>query len=69
MVLQQGLRITTRDFEEGTRNDLMIKKLFDRETFAASISEEEVLEGYKQFNEKMRVSYILFPVDDLIITA
>jgi hypothetical protein len=60
-ILRQGLRMSTRAFEEGVRDDLKIRKLYERETFTASVSDEEILEAYQELNEKMRVSYVLLP--------
>lgn len=60
-VLERGLRVTIRAFEEGMRESLKIRKLFERQTFAVSISDDETLQAYRQANDQVRVSYVLFP--------
>ncbi|MEW5894271.1 MAG: SurA N-terminal domain-containing protein [Candidatus Omnitrophota bacterium] len=64
MVLQNGFKMTARAFEERIRDDLKIQKLFDRQTFTVMVTEEEIINAYKEFNEKARVSYVLFPAED-----
>jgi len=66
MMLTRGLRISVRAFEEGIRDSLKINRLFDRQTFTASVSEEEITAAYKEANERVRVSYILFPSEDFL---
>jgi peptidyl-prolyl cis-trans isomerase D len=66
MILTRGLRISTRAFEEGMRNSLKISRLFERQTFAVSISEEEIAAAYKEANEQVSISYVLFPVENFI---
>ncbi len=55
---------TQKDFEEGLRNMLKIKKLFEQETSELTIPEEEILQEYKNENEKVQVSYLLIPVEN-----
>lgn len=66
MILTRGLRISSRAFEEGMRNSLKISRLFERQTFAVSISEDEIAVAYKEANEQVRISYVLFPAEDFI---
>lgn len=53
-----------RDFEEGMREQLTIMKLFEQVTSSLSINEKEIREAYRKENEKIQVSYILFPPSD-----
>lgn len=64
LILRQSLRITTRAFEEGIRDALTVQKLYERETFPITVSEDEVLNAYKEINEKRKVSYVIFPIDE-----
>jgi len=60
-ILRQGFRINSRTYEEGVRNDLKIRRLFDQATFNVTVTDDEILEHYRQEHEKIRVSYVLFP--------
>ena len=53
-----------RDFEEGMRDQLTIMKLFEQVTSSMTINEKEIREAYRRENEKIQVSYILFPPSD-----
>jgi len=66
MVLSKGLLISSRAFEEGIRDSLKISRLFERQTFTVSTTEEEVATAYQEVNEEVRISYVLFPADDFI---
>ncbi len=47
-----------RDFEEQTRNELTLKKLFDELTRTVTINDEEVLATYKHEHEAISINYI-----------
>jgi peptidyl-prolyl cis-trans isomerase D len=53
-----------RDFEEGMRDQLTIMKLFEQVTASLTINEKEIREAYRRDNEKIQISYILFPPSD-----
>jgi peptidyl-prolyl cis-trans isomerase D len=53
-------KIQPRDYEEGLRDNIKIKKLYEQITDKISIPEEELFESYKQQNEKVQISYVLF---------
>lgn len=59
-ILKDYLGITPRKFEECFRDKLKIDKVTEQETAAISVTEEETRETYRQYNEKVQVSYILF---------
>jgi len=62
-ILRQGFRINSRTYEEGIRDDLKIRRLFELATFNVSVTDDEVLERYKEDHETIRVSYVLFPTE------
>lgn len=58
-------RIQARDFEEEMRNSLTIGKLFDGITQDVKVTEEDLLAAYKEQFEKVKVSYIRFPQEEI----
>ena len=66
MVINRGLRTTTRAFEEGIRDSLKISRLFEHQTFAVTVTDADIINAYKKINEKIRVSYVLFPAADFL---
>jgi peptidyl-prolyl cis-trans isomerase D len=65
-LLDYVFRTPARQFEEEIRESLMIEKLFDEVTKSVSVTEEEILNGYKKENEKVKVSYIQILPDSFI---
>jgi len=63
-VLRYVFKIRPRDFEESIRESLKLKKLFQQETFLVTVTPEEIYEAYKKKNEKVQVSYVLFPSEN-----
>jgi peptidyl-prolyl cis-trans isomerase D len=59
-VCRYVFKIQPRDYEEGLRDSIRIKKLYDQITTKISVPEEELFESYKQQNEKVQISYIIF---------
>lgn len=55
-----------REFEEETRDNLTIKKLFDELTKNVTVSDEEVLSGYKQEFESLSINYVKLKHEDFI---
>lgn len=47
-----------REFEEENRDNLIIKKLYDKLTNNVTVSDEETLNGYKQEFESLSINYI-----------
>jgi peptidyl-prolyl cis-trans isomerase D len=52
-------KIDRRTFEEGIRNDIRIKKVFETVINNIVLTEEELLEIYKKEHEKIKVSFLL----------
>mgnify|MGYP001599009548 CR=1 FL=1 len=59
-IIQYVFRSQPRDFEESMRDSIKLKKIFEQETAAVSIAEDAVREAYKNQNEKIQISYVLF---------
>ncbi|TAN61154.1 hypothetical protein EPN16_03840 [bacterium] len=59
-------RASPREFEEETRNNLIIRKLYDKLTKDVTVSGEEALNGYKQEFESLSINYIRIKHDDFI---
>jgi parvulin-like peptidyl-prolyl isomerase len=55
-----------REFEEETRSNLIIKKLYDELTKNVTVSDEEALNGYKQEFESVSINYIRLKHEDFI---
>lgn len=62
-ILRNYFNIRPRAFEEGFRDTLKIVKLFQQETDDVQMTDEEILKAYQWQNEKVQVSYVLFPVE------
>lgn len=58
-ILRYAFRVSARDFEEGTRDNLKFITLFQQITAPVAVTDPEVLEAFKRENEKIQVSYIL----------
>ncbi|MFA5059610.1 MAG: SurA N-terminal domain-containing protein [Candidatus Omnitrophota bacterium] len=64
-IVNYYFRTKPRDFEEGIRQSLILQKLSESVTTGISVSEEDLLKEYKNKNEQIQVSYVLFaPKDD-----
>jgi peptidyl-prolyl cis-trans isomerase D len=59
-ILKNYLQINARDFEECFRDKLKIDNIMAQETATISVTEEETREAYRQYNEKVQVSYLFF---------
>ena len=57
-ILRYVFKRSPRDFEEGVRNSLIVKKLFDQEIASLNIDEEEIRRKYNEQNEKIQASFI-----------
>jgi peptidyl-prolyl cis-trans isomerase D len=57
-------RRNPRDFEEGMREQLLIRKLFEQTTASMTINEKEIREAFRRDNEKVQIDYVLFPPED-----
>ena len=53
-----------RTFEEGIRETILISKLFQKETAALQVSDEEIFGYYKKQKEKIQVSYVLLNAEN-----
>lgn len=58
-MLQYVFRIQPRIFEEQTRQNLILSKLYKQATDNVGISEEELKEEYGKANEEISISYIV----------
>jgi PPIC-type PPIASE domain/SurA N-terminal domain len=60
---------TTKDFEEGVRKQLIIKKLVDAVAPDKAISDAELKKVYEKRNEKITLEYVLFNASDFAKNA
>ena len=60
-IVQYVFKCKPRNFEEGIRGSLVFTKIYEQETNLITVSDEETLEAYKNQNEKIDISYVLFP--------
>jgi len=63
-LLDRVLQTRARDFEEEIRHALMFEKLFEQITNDITVTDEDVLEGYKKENEQIKIGYISFLAKD-----
>lgn len=63
-ILRYVFHVKPRAFEEGVRDSLKYIQLFKEETAQVTITDEEILEGYKKQNEKVQVSYVLLSPEE-----
>ncbi len=68
-IVQYVFGCKPRDFEEGIRDSLIFKKMYEQETDPITVSDEEVLQAYKNQNEKVDISYIPFSFVSYISTT
>ena len=64
-IIRYYLNTQPRDFEEQTRQDLIIKKLYEQLTKDISVTGEELQEAYKKEFEEAGINYIKLSADDL----
>lgn len=57
-ILEYVFRTPARVFEEQTRQNIMLAKLYDSVTNAADLTEEEIKEAYRKENEQISIYYI-----------
>jgi len=58
-IMTNTFRITPREFEEDMRGSLMIQKLVSGVAEGVEITEEELVQKYKEDNEKIKISYVM----------
>ncbi len=63
-ILKNFLNITPRNFEECFRDKLKIDKLFETETASINVTEDETKDAFREYNEKVQVSYFFFANDN-----
>jgi len=63
-ILRNFLGVQPKAFEECFRDKLKIDKLVEEETASITVSDEDTKEAFRQYNEKVQVSYVLFANDD-----
>lgn len=59
-ILRNFLGVAPRTFEECVRDKLKMDKIVNQESALISVSDEEVKDAYRQYNEKVQVSYVFF---------
>jgi len=57
-ILQYVLRTKPRDFEEQTRQNLMIRKLYETATSGIKLTDQEIKNEYRKNNEELTLQYI-----------
>ncbi|MFH0732792.1 MAG: SurA N-terminal domain-containing protein [Candidatus Omnitrophota bacterium] len=62
-IVENIFGISERQFEESVREDIIISKLVEAMQNEVTVSDEEILEGYRIKNEKADISYILINAD------
>ncbi|MBI3312420.1 MAG: SurA N-terminal domain-containing protein [Candidatus Omnitrophica bacterium] len=60
-IVRYSLGATSRAYEEEIREDLAIQKLFDRVVGTPTLSEQEILEGFRRRETQIQVNYLLLP--------
>lgn len=65
-IVRYYFRASPREFEEETRNNLIVKKLYDELTKNVTVTDEEALNGYKQEFESLSINYIRIKHEDFI---
>ncbi len=65
-VLRYNMGLEPRAFEEIIRGSLRIKKFNDLLTKDISVPDEEIVAAYEKENNKLKISYLLFPADSFI---
>lgn len=68
-VLRNNMGMDPRSFEETMRENIAIRKMSDDLTKNVTVSDNEVLERYREDNEKFRISYALISADDFLEKA
>lgn len=65
-IVKYRFRLETREFEEIMRNFLMIEELYDK-YISVEITDEEVLNLYKENDQQAKIAYLLLLMLNLII--
>ena len=65
-IVRYYLNLKPREFEEQTRNNLLLRKLFIQTTKDISLLDEEVLGAYKRDFEKAGINYIQVEAKDFL---
>lgn len=63
--IRSNFGVPPRVFEEGLRDSLRIARVFQEETAQITISADEAQKAYTTRNQKIQVSYTIFPTEDL----
>ncbi len=63
-ILRYYFQCKPRDFEEGIRATLAFDKLIEEETANITVPDQEAWDAYQKEKEKIRINYVLFPIDD-----
>ena len=64
-MLKYVFRTQPRTFEEETRQNIMLSKLFEGITSKITVTDEQVKEEYKKINEEISIDYIVASLADI----
>lgn len=64
--LLKGSRITPKDFEEGQKGELILKKARQAIKDKVTVSDDEALAQYKKENDKIDLEYVAYAPSDVI---
>jgi peptidyl-prolyl cis-trans isomerase D len=64
--LKNSMGIDPRNFEEIVRENLSIAKLNDNLTKHITMTESDILDGYRKVRDRFRVRYVLFALDEFM---
>lgn len=64
--LLKGSRITPKDFEEGQKSELILKKARQAIKDKVTVSDDEALAQYKKENDKIDLEYVAYAPSDVI---
>lgn len=65
-IVRYYLNTQPRDFEEQTRLNLVIRKLYVRATKDITLSDEEILDAYKRDHETLSINYLRLNSEDFL---
>lgn len=63
LILQRAFQVSSRVFEEYTRENQKIIKLYNAETAPFVITDKDALDAFREKNEKTQVTYIFLPFE------
>jgi peptidyl-prolyl cis-trans isomerase D len=64
-LIAQRLNMSVKDFEEGVRNDIIVRRMQALITAGVTVSDQEVRDAYRKQNIKIKFDYAVISTDDL----